>query len=74
MGKEPAVIPTLLSVPQFLEKHQWATAAWLRAALFHRDKNGLSAAIVQAGRKILIDEPRFFEWLSSRSGKGAANA
>ena len=67
-----AEIPTLLSTPQFLEKHRAFTAPWLRAALFHRTTNGLSAAVVQCGRKILINEPRFFEWLTAQSPKAAA--
>jgi len=74
MSTDPTTtIPTLLTVRQFLVKHQWATAGWLRAALFNRDKNGLNEAIVQAGRKILINESRFFQWLDSGSGKAAAN-
>ncbi len=67
-------IPTLLSTGQFLEKNPWCTSAWLRAALFNRKKNGLNGAIVQAGRKILIDESRFFGWLDSRSRKATGNA
>ena len=69
-----AEIPTLLSTGQFLEKHRCFTAAWLRAALFNRDKNGLNGAIVQAGRKILINESGFFQWLDSKNPKAAANA
>ncbi len=74
MSAEPTSIPTLLSVNQFLAKHSWATAAWLRAALFRRDTNGLNRAVVQAGRKILLDERKFFSWLEANNNKGAGNA
>ena len=63
--------PALLSVKQFLDGHACLTMGWLRAALFNRQTNGLAAAVVQCGRKILIDEVRFFEWLEAQQGHGA---
>ena len=64
----PVSGPALLSVKQFLDKHACLTMAWLRAALFNRQTNGLAAAIIQCGRKILIDDARFFEWLEAQQG------
>ena len=63
--------PALLSTKQFLERHACLTMPWLRAALFNRQSNGLAAATFQYGRKILIDETKFFEWLEARQGRGA---
>ncbi|MDQ1257332.1 MAG: hypothetical protein QG656_1936 [Candidatus Hydrogenedentes bacterium] len=63
--------PALVTTKQFLEKHPCFTSAWLRAALFRRETNGLNAAIVQCGTKILIDEARFFEWLGAQRGGGS---
>ena len=63
--------PALLSTKQFLERHACLTMPWLRAALFNRRSNGLAAATVQCGRKILIDETKFFEWLEAQQGRGA---
>ena len=67
-----ATIPVYLSTGQFLEKHRCFTDAWLRSVLFNRETNGLNAAILQAGRKILINETAFFAWLSAQQGKGVA--
>lgn len=70
---ETATPPTrLLTVSQFVEKHSWATKGGLRGLLFNRRKNGLDAAVVRLGRKLLLDEEQFFQWLESR-GREAGN-
>ena len=33
--------------------------------------NGLDKAIVRVGRKVLIDESKFFEWLAAQNAQGA---
>ncbi len=64
------VIPTLLTVRQFSEKHPAFPVGGLRFRIFHEDENGMKAAgvIIRNGRRILLDEERFFEWLT----RGAA--
>ena len=39
----------------------------LRHLIFHADSNGLqeSGALVRVGRKVLIDEEKFFNWINS---------
>jgi hypothetical protein len=61
-------IQTLLSyltVNQFSEKHPAFTRGGLRALIFNGNQNGLakSGAIVRIGRKVLINEPKFFSWV-----------
>lgn len=65
---------SLLTVPQFAEKHPaWSQAA-LRALILNADDrlntrgdriagNGLAQAILRVGRKVLIDERAFFGWI-----------
>lgn len=62
----------LLTVSQFVEKHSWATKGGLRGLLFNRKKNGLDVAVVRLGRRLLLDEEQFFQWLESR-GREAGN-
>lgn len=70
---ETVTPPTrLLTVSQFVEKHTWATKGGLRALLFNRKKNGLDVAVVRLGRRLLLDEGQFFQWLESR-GREAGN-
>ena len=57
------------TVKQFIERHRAMTNGGLRALIFNEHKNGLaeSGAILRLGRKILIDENRFFCWLTSQN-------
>jgi hypothetical protein len=54
-----------LTVKQFAEKYDAFTEASLRYYIFHAETNGLSTALRRIGRKILIDENKFFEWIDS---------
>ena len=60
-----------LTVIQFTEKHQAFTIGGLRAWIFNENTNGLSksGAIVRIGRKVLIDEAKFFDWVASQNSK-----
>lgn len=59
-----------LTVNQLCEKHKAFKVGGVRSQLFYADKNGLkeSGAIVRQGRKILINEPRWFSWIESQNG------
>ena len=59
--------PALLTVSQFCIKHAFITQGGLRFQIFNADNNGLASfgAIVRMGRKVLIDESRYFEWVES---------
>ena len=56
-----------LTVKQFAKKHQAFPQGGLRHKIFHADKNGLakSGAILRDGRKILLNEAKFFVWLEN---------
>ena len=66
-------IPTLLTVNQFSEAHPAFTCNALRALIFASKSrkqgksvipgNGMDVALVRIGRKILINEAKFFEWV-----------
>lgn len=51
------------TVEQFAQKYPAFTPPSLRWLLFNRATNGLDSAIVQLGRKVLIDEQAFVAWL-----------
>jgi hypothetical protein len=59
----------LSTVNQFLTKYPAFTNGGLRSLLFNKLNNGLaeSGAIVRIGRKILIDDARFFDWVASQN-------
>ncbi len=62
-------IPTLSTVKQFSEKYPAFSIGGLRHLLFYKESNGLnkSGAIIKNGRRILINEEKFFQWLESQS-------
>jgi hypothetical protein len=57
----------LYTVKQFAEKHRFLTYGGLRWKIHHSSTNGLavSGALVRDGRKLFIDEDKFFEWYKS---------
>lgn len=63
-----------LTVNQFSEKHPAFARGGLRALIFNENQNGLtqSGAIVRIGRKVLIDESKFFAWIAAQNQRGAA--
>jgi hypothetical protein len=62
-------MPVLSTVNQFTEKQPAFTAGGLRSLIFNEQQNGLakSGAIVRIGRKVLIDETKFFAWVESQN-------
>lgn len=60
-------VPNLLTVSQFSQKHRAFPEGGVRHRIFHSKTNGLeeSRAIVRNGRRVLIDEERWFSWLQS---------
>ena len=70
-------VPRLFTIPQFVDAHPAFSVsgirAWILASKPHRDRkgvacpsNGFDTAVVRAGRKILIDEEKFFAWLAAQ--------
>ena len=57
-----------LTVNQFTAKHTAFNTGGLRSLLFNKHQNGLaeSGAIVRIGRKVLINQQKFFAWIESQ--------
>jgi hypothetical protein len=58
-----------LTVQQFIAKHTAFNTGGVRSIIFNEHQNGLAkaGAIVRIGRKILIDEAKFFAWVESQN-------
>ena len=63
-------IPNYLTTKKFCAKHQAFAIEGLKELLREQYKNGLfeSKSIIRIGRKLLIDEQMFFEWVKEQSG------
>jgi hypothetical protein len=69
---------TLLTVRQFADKHPAFQQGSLRNLIFLAESrntskgkiagNGLDVALVRIGRKVLIDEAKFFNWIDAQQG------
>lgn len=64
--------PIYSTVNQFCEKYPAFARGGIRALVFHEDQNGLrkSGAVIRLGRKVLIDESKFFNWVTNQ-GQGS---
>ena len=61
-------MPHYLTVKQMAAKHPAFSEASLRYHIFNEAKNGIDKAVRSVGRKILINEELFFEWLEAQDG------
>jgi len=74
----PPKLRVLSTVRQFADKHPAFSQGSLRNLIFLAEDrntskgvingNGLEIALVRIGRKLLIDEARFFEWIDAQQG------
>jgi hypothetical protein len=63
-------LPKYSTVTQFCERHPAFTKGGIRNQIFNEHTNGLtkSGSIVRIGRKVLIDETKFFAWIEAQQG------
>ena len=66
---DPVHIDNLISVED-LAAASALSKGWIRKQLLHRKSNGLDAAVVRAGRRLLLDKERFGVWLAQFREKG----
>jgi hypothetical protein len=66
-----AEVPTFLTKKLFAERHPAFNIGSLNWILFHRESNGLqeSGAVVKLGRRLLIDEEKFFDWVREQNSE-----
>ena len=65
---------TLYTIAQFSERHPFISQGGLRFQIFNSKDNDLEqlGALVRLGKRVLINEPKYFEWIDSQqddSGK-----
>ena len=46
--------------------HPWPSTAGLRGLVAKRHKNGFDRVMVKVGKRVVIDEKAFFDWMESR--------
>jgi hypothetical protein len=65
---ERPVQRSLHTIEQFCGKYQFLTTGALRWQVFQSENNGLdkSGALVRIGRRVYIDEPKYFAWVDAQ--------
>lgn len=64
---------TLIPVNRWNEHHSWPALGGLRHLIFHSNTNGFDSVIRRVGRRVLIDEDAFFEWVDRSDQPMARN-
>ena len=64
--------PTLYTVAQFVERHPFLTVASLRWQIYRGHDLGLDCAFVRIGRRVFVDEARYFAAVAKNNGQVAA--
>jgi hypothetical protein len=57
----------LIPVNEWNQFHQWPPVGGLRHLIFNATRNGFNAVVRRVGRRVLIDETAFFEWVKKQS-------
>lgn len=60
----------LIPVTQWPRHHSWPPIGGLRHLIFYSKQNGFDSCLIRAGRRVLIDEDKFFTWIDSQKEKG----
>lgn len=60
-----------IPVTQWNDHHSWPPQGGLRHLIFNASKNGFDKVIKRAGRRVLIDEQAFFQWMDEQNDGGA---
>jgi len=63
----------LHTVEQFVGKYPFLSVGGLRWQVFNRATNGLeeSGAIVRIGRRVFVDEAKYFGWIDAQQKRRA---
>ncbi len=61
---------SLITIKQFCQKYPWPSQAAMRGYIFREGKSRLKDAFFKIGRRVLIDENKFFEIIKTFNNEG----
>jgi hypothetical protein len=56
----------LFTVQGWVETHAWPPIGGLRHLIFHANENGFHTVVRRVGRRVLLDEAAFEDWVRSQ--------
>ena len=60
----------LIPLTKWNHFHEWPPIGGLRHLVFHEKSNGFDSCLVRIGRRVLIDEEKFFIWVDCQKDRG----
>ncbi len=63
----PLKKPKLIQATHWNRYHDWPPPGGLRHLIFHAASTGFDRAIKRVGRRVLIDEDQFFEFVNEQN-------
>lgn len=57
-----------IPVPDWDKHHPWPPLGGLRHLIFNAKSNGFDTVVRRVGRRVLIDEQAFFDWVRAQQG------
>ncbi len=69
MQNSTTVQQRLIPLTEWNQYHSWPPLGGLRYLVFHAKSNGFDKVIRRVGRRILLDEPSFFEWVEEQNSQ-----
>ncbi len=54
-----------IPVPEWNDHHPWPSQGGLRWLIFNKHKNGFDTVVRKVGRRVLISEEAFFDWIEA---------
>ncbi len=64
---EQATATRLIPATDWPDYHPWPPLGGLRHLIFHAESNGFHEVVKRSGRRVLIDERAFFQWLDEQN-------
>ena len=55
-----------IPVPDWQKHHDWPPLGGLRHLIFHEHENVFHKCVRRVGRRVLIDEMAFFQWIEEQ--------
>lgn len=56
----------LIPVTEWPNHHPWPPVGGLRHLIFYAKTNGFAHCLRRVGKRVLIDEAKFFEWVEAQ--------
>jgi len=56
----------LIPVSDWPKQHAWPPIGGLRHLIFYAKQNGFDSVVRRVGRRVLIDEAAFFQWVEGQ--------